>query len=187
MIYLRWRGIVLFYIYGIDKAVIATVLGCSRRSVTRWHRQFHRTGNVTRKCPPTRGVHWSPEVLAYVKDYSVVHLCFYIEELKEAIHERYPNLGNISTSTVCRALRFNLKLTRKVLEKRARESSAAEIRAFHDRLAPFYGYPQQLVFVDETSKDGRDALRRYAWAPRGERAVVDLPFARGERVSVVAA
>jgi transposase len=34
---------------------------------------------------------------------------------------------------------------------------------------------------------GRDALRRYAWAPRGERAIVDLPFARGERVSVVAA
>eukprot|EP00644_Phytophthora_capsici_P001949 jgi/Phyca11/108150/e_gw1.14.819.1 len=30
-------------------------------------------------------------------------------------------------------------------------------------------------------------MRRYAWSPRGTPAVVDLPFRRGERVSVLAA
>jgi len=37
------------------------------------------------------------------------------------------------------------------------------------QLKPIYSYPEQLVFIDETSKDGR------------------LPISRGNRVSVVAA
>ncbi len=42
------------------------------------------------------------------------------------------------------------------------------------------------MFVDETAKDSRHACRRYAWAKRGEEALVSLPFVRGERVSVLA-
>ena len=43
------------------------------------------------------------------------------------------------------------------------------------------------MFIDETSKDGRDAFRRYARSKRGTKAVVKLPFARGKRVSIFAA
>ncbi|KAF0703187.1 hypothetical protein AaE_015503 [Aphanomyces astaci] len=81
----------------------------------------------------------------------------------------------------------DLGLTRKVLEKRAREAADFELRDYYGRLQPYYSYPDQLVFVDETSKDGRNALRKYAWSKRNTKAIVELPFARGERVSALAA
>jgi len=69
----------------------------------------------------------------------------------------------------------------------AREAAPRELEDYHDRLNYFYAYPEQLVFIDESSKDGRDAVRSRAWAPRGERAVAEIPFTRGSRVSVLAA
>ncbi|KAG4058302.1 hypothetical protein PC123_g6718 [Phytophthora cactorum] len=51
----------------------------------------------------------------------------------------------------------------------------------------WYIYPEQLLFVDVTSKNGLDCARQYLWAKRGERAIVRTPFARGERVSILAA
>lgn len=66
-------------------------------------------------------------------------------------------------------------------------ANAAEIVNYRAKLREFYSYPEQLVFVDETSKDGRHAIRRYAWSERGKRAVVTLPFSRGKRLSIFAA
>ena len=43
------------------------------------------------------------------------------------------------------------------------------------------------MIVDETSKHARASLRRHAWSPIGTPAVVSLPFARGKRVSALAA
>lgn len=62
-----------------------------------------------------------------------------------------------------------------------------EIDIFYKKSKPIYSYPQQLVFIDETSNDGRDAFRRYARSKRGSKAVVRLPFSRGKRVSILAA
>ena len=42
------------------------------------------------------------------------------------------------------------------------------------------------MFVDETSKDGRSSIRRYAWSKRGTPAIVRLPNTRSKRVSVLA-
>jgi len=83
-------------------------------------------------------------------------------------------------------LNFDLKLTRKKLTKAARESVPEEIRNYYEKLKPIYSYPEQLVFIDETSKDGRDAFRRYARSRKGTKATVRLPFSRGNHVSVVA-
>ena len=62
----------------------------------------------------------------------------------------------------------------------------AEINRFYQKLAPFYSFPGQLIFLDETSKDGRSAYRRYARSLRGTPALVNLPSSRGKRVSVLA-
>lgn len=78
-------------------------------------------------------------------------------------------------------------MTRKKLTKRARECVPAERVEFAARLRPFYSGPSQLVFVDETTKDGRSSLRTHAWSRRNEPAVVPLPFSRDKRVSVLAA
>jgi hypothetical protein len=103
------------------------------------------------------------------------------------LKDKFPNIKNFSLSTICRGLRHDLHLTKKKLTKLAREAKPEELQSFHKRLHPFYKYPEQLVFVDETSKDGRAAMRSKAWAPRGQPAVVRVPFTRGKRVSVLAA
>ncbi|KAG2936059.1 hypothetical protein PC117_g12234 [Phytophthora cactorum] len=54
----------------------------------------------------------------------------------------------------------------------------------------WYSYPEQLsscFLIDETSKNGLDCVRLYAWANRGEKTIVRTPFARGERVPILAA
>ncbi|RLO06054.1 hypothetical protein DYB28_012592 [Aphanomyces astaci] len=117
---------------------------------------------------------WPPEVNSWVSEYAIAHPCFYIEELEEALRLQFPSLNNISASTICRALMHDLGLTRK--EKRAREAAEFELRDYYRRLSPYYSYPDQLVFVDETSKDGRDSIRKYAWSKRYQKAIVDLPF-----------
>ena len=66
--------------------------------------------------------------------------------------------------------------TRKILTKRARECVPAEIELFYSKLLLFYSVPDQLIVIDETSKDGRDTLRRYAWSCHNTPAIVSLPF-----------
>jgi hypothetical protein len=44
-----------------------------------------------------------------------------------------------------------------------------------------------LVFIDETSKDSRDARRKYGRAKKGEKVVNVMPNSRGKRVSALAA
>jgi hypothetical protein len=110
-----------------------------------------------------------------------------MQELQEELVIQFPDLPNISLPTICRALRHDLNLSRKVLEKRARESIPAQILEYYNKLAPVYSYPEQLIFIDETSKDGRDCLRRHGWSRINQPAVVHQPFQRGCRVSALAA
>lgn len=112
------------------------------------------------------------------------HPCVYIEELQTAL---LPDFGAMSQSSALRALKHDLNLSRKVLQKRARKALPAEDDLFVSKLRCWYGDPAQLVFIDETSKDGRDSMRRYAWSARGTRAIVRVPFTRGKRISVFAA
>jgi transposase len=46
---------------------------------------------------------------------------------------------------------------------------------------------QQLVFVDESSKDDRTIYRHYGRAPAGVRATIHANFVRGDRYSIAAA
>ncbi|EEY64840.1 uncharacterized protein PITG_22608 [Phytophthora infestans T30-4] len=97
----------------------------SARSLGRGFRRFRTTGNVLKVKPRIRISRWTS------------HVC------------------TLVPSTICSALRFNLKLAREVLTKRARKSLLRESREYAARLSPFYGGPGQLVFIDETSKDER--------------------------------
>ena len=88
---------------------------------------------------------------------------------------------------IYRVLNFDLQLSRKKFTKAAREAAPEEIQTYYDKLRPIYSFPEQLVFIDKTSKDDRDAFCRYVWSKRGTKAVVRLPFIRRNRVSVLAA
>ncbi|KAG2777938.1 hypothetical protein PC129_g5577 [Phytophthora cactorum] len=120
---------------------------------------------------------------SYVKD----HPTFYMEELQCELRRFSELRGGMSTTTILRVLRFELGLSRKVLERRAHEAVPLEIETFMAKLRCWYRYLEQLFFLDETSKNGLDAMRRYAWSKRGTRAIVRVPFARGSRVSIQAA
>lgn len=184
---MRWRAIVLVYMYGIEMAIVSSVFGVSVRSIERWIELFKKHGNVLPKTRAVKTARWPEEAVLFVEEFMRMHPCFYLEELQEAVRGKFSGSLSTSTPAICRPLRFDLKMSRKVLTRRVRESVSAEIEMFYKKLSPFHSGPDQLVFMDETSKDGRDALRKYAWSRRNTPAIVSLPFARGERVSVLAA
>jgi hypothetical protein len=148
---------------------------------------FEDTGNVEAQKGRHRDPRWPEEVVSFTKTYAKEHPCFYIEELQNELKKKFPLVENVSQSTICRALRFDLGLSRKILTKKAREACSLEVLQYVSRLRYLYRNPDQLVFVDETSKDGRSAYRRRAWSSIGKAANVKIPFARGKRVSVFAA
>ncbi|KAG1710883.1 hypothetical protein DVH05_013607 [Phytophthora capsici] len=183
----RWRAIVLHYAYSVPCDQVGRIFGVSGRTVSRWYLQFKQNGHVEPGKQPKKSRR-NAEMLSFVSDYVSGNPCFYVEELQEELRQRFGhNVKGVSATSVLRMLRFELGLSRKVLEGRAREAVPQEIEGFMVKMRTWYSYPEQLVFVDETSKNGLDAARRYTWSPRGQRAIVRTPFARGNRVSIVAA
>ena len=57
---------------------------------------------------------------------------------------------------IFRDLNFDLKLTRKKLTKVARKYALEELITYYDILRAIYSFPEQLVSIDEMSKDRRD-------------------------------
>lgn len=184
---LRWRCIILRYLYSIDITTITLALGVSKSTVARWIRLFERCGRVAPDRTRRTCSRWPPEVTHYVSKYAKSNPTFLIEELQVEMRARFPALRNTSLSTICRALRHDLKLSRKRLEKRARESRQADVLEYVAKCEKVITCADQCVFVDETSKDGRDANRRYGRSLRGSPCIVKTPFTRGKRVSVLAA
>jgi hypothetical protein len=89
---LRWRAVTLFYAYGIPAGTISRLLGTSDRAVRRWYNQFRLDGHVEpkqRKWPPS----YPPDVVLYISKYVTSHPCFYVEELRDALKARYPDIG----------------------------------------------------------------------------------------------
>lgn len=148
--------------------------------------QFNKTGSVEPAAPRERKMRWPADVESFVRDYIEGHPCFFIEELQDELREKFPAIPS-SSSTISRYLRFDLKMSRKVLQKRAREARPGDIDYYEFTLEQVYMHPEQLVFVDETSKDSRASVRHFAWSLKGTPAIVNLPFSRGKRVSALAA
>ena len=158
---LRWRIVSLIHIYDIEISFLSDLFGPHARSIRQWYDKFLKTGTVRDNHQPSlRASRWPMEVLASVENYVKGHPTFYIEELQQYLRANHPEVRNVSESTICRALNFDLKLTRKKLTKAAREAAPEEIQTYYDKLKAIYRFPEQLVFIDETSKDGRDAFRR---------------------------
>jgi transposase len=184
---IRWRAVALNYVYSIRAENVALLLGVSRRSVRNWVKSFEKYGTVESRRVPVERSRWPPEVMEFVKIFIENDPAFIIEELKDALEFKFPSLQNTSYATICRALRHDLQLTRKVICKRAAEASQNEIKSYIARLTPFFVCPEQLVFMDETSKNAKDYLRKFGWSKKGQKCHAALPFSRGKRLSVLAA
>ena len=107
----------------------------------------------------------------------------YLDEIQEWLAVAH-DVG-ISTS----ALHENLEdagISYKLLRKAAAERDEDARQHFRNH-AKLHWTANQLIFVDETSKDERTIYRHYGRSVRGERANLSAPFRRGDRFSIVAA
>jgi transposase len=182
----------MHYVYGIEDFVISKFARCSTKTLRRWYKLFEETGNVAPSNTRERPALWPCEAVEWTRQYVLDNPCFYIKELQSDIKEKFKDLVEngemkLSVSTVFRVLRFDLELSRKILTKREREASQEEVDNFYVKLKKFYKRNDQLVFVDKTSKDSRDAIRNYAWSRRGTPSVVKNKFGRSIQSSILAA
>ncbi|KAE8967154.1 hypothetical protein PR001_g28187 [Phytophthora rubi] len=183
----RWRAVFLMHVYGISVQDVSYIFGPKVRTILRWYSLFLSKGVVEERKENKTTSRWPPHVIERVRQYVKEHPTFYLEEVQDMLKDEHPELRNVSLSTICRALNFDMNLTRNVLTKAARECAPQEVEIYKAKLEAIYSNPEQLLFLDETSKDGRQAYRRYAWSRRNQKAVVRLPFSRGQRRSILAA
>jgi transposase len=86
---LRWRAVVLTFIYGIPLGLISDILGVSPSSIKRWTVLFKKTGHVGNEKERAMHSRYPPEVLTFIDDYAKENPCFYIEELQTALRARF--------------------------------------------------------------------------------------------------
>jgi len=143
---LRWRAIALIHVYGVHPAYVSDVLGPNIRSLQRWYLLFRRSGTVRENDPRKRTSRWPEYVLEGVRKYVTGHPTFYLEELQAHVKTVYPEVTNISLSTVCRALHFDLRMSRKILTRFARESVPHEVCNYKAKLDAIYSFPEDMHF-----------------------------------------
>jgi transposase len=125
------RAIVLLYYYDVSPENVSILLGPKRRTLYRWLKTFEEHGVVHQERHNVRTSRWTQDVIRGVRGFLEENPCAYLEEIKQFVEEHFPNCFNTSVPTICRALRFDLNLSRKVITKRAREASSTSIDAYY--------------------------------------------------------
>ena len=168
-----------------DPEQVSDVLGHSTRSLRRWERVFDDTGSVV---APQSAIQGRPRTLNafMIRDIQALieaEPYLYLDEIQEWLEDEH-NV-HIPISTLDRNLK-ECGLSYKRLHKEAMERDHVARAQFREYASANW-VADQLVFVDETSKDDRTMYRRYGRAPTGSQATVREPFKRGTRYSIVAA
>lgn len=106
----------------------------------------------------------------------------YLAEIQDWVELSFDIHLDVSTiHRIVEDLGFTFKFLRKVASERdplAREEWMAYMQATF--------VPEQLVFVDESSKDDRTIFRYRGRAPAGQRVQIEADFVRGDRYSILA-
>jgi hypothetical protein len=110
---MRWRCVILRYMYSVPVQHIEVLLGVSIRSIRRFLSLFNKNGDVFDGVIAKRS-RYTPEVLKEIECYVSRNPTFYVEELQDWLRSEFPNVQNISESTLCRALRHDMGYSRKV-------------------------------------------------------------------------
>jgi transposase len=169
---------------GWDLDDIVDALGMSGRSISRWSRNLKLTGHIS-----------SPWVqrgrLRLLNAAAIDDLCglisetpsLFLDEIGEwlALYHDIP----ISTTALHNTLR-DMGFSYKVLKRTAAQRDEEQRSAWRDEVANNLSR-EQLVFLDESSKDGRTFYRTYGRGLRGSRAVEQVPFERSSRWSILPA
>lgn len=162
---------------------LAFIFLVSSRSIYRWTAQVAATGTFNPPSELTRGRPslLSPEVRAELASLLRDEPTLFLDEIAEwlaIVHDALMALG-----ALCDAIK-NMALTRKQVRRTASQRDEPLRTEFMPRMRRMYRR-DQLIFGDETSKDGRTIYRRYGRAQSGHRAVDSQPFERGVRWSIL--
>jgi transposase len=163
---------------------VIEAIGVSRRSINRWATNYEAFGSV--KSPTV--IAGRPRVLNTTAVQGLHELLvespqLYLDEMAEylALYHDLP----ISTTTLHDNL-TELGLTWKIMRRAALERDDALRAAWlEDTLLRYTA--DEMVFLDESSKDGHTIFRKYGRSPRGERSVIQGVQDRGTRYSILPA
>jgi hypothetical protein len=106
--------------------------------------------------------------------------------LDELVHEMEQRTGKlVSVPTLWRSLQF-CGITRKKIQKAAKERSETLRGVYLYNIGMDYT-AEQLIFIDESSKDERTLTRLYGYSSVNTRAEKSVVFIRGKRYTILPA
>jgi transposase len=161
-------------------------LGVSEASIRRWGDNLDKYGSVHQPWkhksgrPTTLSANQREELYQLLKTSPEL----YLDEIHEWMRQSLD--APVSRSTVYRTIR-DLGFTHRKLKLRATQRSEEDIEAWMEDFKAQGYTADQLISIDESSKDGRNLYRNYGWGLRGESTMVTVEFPRGERWSLLPA
>lgn len=162
---------------------ILDCVGFSERTFWRILKLWRETGDVVRH---NYGLPGRPRSFKFDDiDYILRLLRFrpdwFLDELLDLL--KHNRLLSSNFATIYSALQAT-NVSRKKLKVIARERNEPRRQAFREMMKKYS--PDEIGFIDETSKNDRTAARRYGRARRGKRAEMKQRFVRGRRLTAEA-
>ncbi len=157
----------------------------SKQTIRRIVNRFRRVGDVKTELGKRRAPH--DEQIEFSRSLSKALIECVLDspdDPLEAIAKTFGAQTGVqrSNATICRALR-KLGFTRKKLRAFSRRRNEAAAQAFLTDILRHHS-PSDLLFVDETSKDGRALRGSFGYAALGESPIAENGlYPRGKRVS----
>ena len=169
---------------GWEMSEITYALGVSTKNIPRWHNNYNLHSRVD---PPSalrsRCRILTGDVIGELRKLMQESPELYLDEIGEWL----PLYHNIQISMT--ALHDNLQdlgISRKIMIRAAAERDDQLCAEWmYDFLATYSA--EQMVVLDESSKDGKTLIRRYGRAQSGEDAVIQVSLDRGVRYSILPA
>ena len=109
----------------------------------------------------------------------------YLDELQDEL--RLKRNVHPTLSTLSRALKQKLGVTRKAISAHACEQNELSRALYMNLIAEEVPDPNMLVFIDEAAKDECTISRRYGRSGKGIRCTTQRRFVRGTRYSIIPA
>ena len=179
---LRWR--IVWRRIGMEQSFrdIARSLNISVGTAFNIFKIFEETGNVDPKKREFSGNIVTDRIAIMILAIIFENPNLYLKEMTQKIFD-YTS-ARISPATVCNVMHKH-GLTRKKIQHFAVQRSARHRGAYIAEMSMYKS--NMLVFADETGKDGRDCLRRFGYALKGQTPQCSQVFRRGTRLSAIAA
>jgi transposase len=163
---------------------ICAILGISDESLRRWCQNVEQFGNVVPVHNPLRG---RPSTLDAFQVHELIEMLnetpeLFLDEIRDwVLVSQDVGLSRSAINKIIEDLGFTYKYMKKVAVERDKEGRRQWMEAIR---AEFVA--EQMVFVDESSKDDRTIFRRWGRAPSGKPATIEANFVRGTRYSIIA-